>query len=100
MHPHIGPLQRAARWDGLVPMHETEMFLKPEHVARSFEVISATRGTGDGFDVCVPVVLPDGRTGTRDLMADYESAGATWVMVGAWSPTELRAQIGQGPPAR
>ena len=98
MHPHTGPLRRAAQWDGLVPMHETEAFPTPEHVAQSVEVIAATRGSSDGFDVCVPIVLPDDRTETWDLMAHYASAGATWVMVGAWSLAELRSQIGQGPP--
>ena len=98
MHPHSGPLKRAARWDGLVPMHETEMLPRPEHVAESVEAIAAMRGTTDGFDVCVPVVLSDDRKGAAGLVADHEFAGATWIMVGAWSLGELRLQIDQGPP--
>jgi len=100
MHPQPGPLKRAARWDGLVPMHETEMFPKPEHVAQSVEAITAIRASADEFEVCVPVVLPDDRTGTAALIADYAAAGATWIMVGAWSLGELRVQIDQGPPGR
>ncbi len=100
MHPHTRPLKRAARWDGLVPMHETEMVPRPDHVAESVEAIAAMRDTTDDFDVCVPVVLEDDRTGTGALVADLASAGATWIMVGAWSQAQLRLQIGQGPPHR
>lgn len=100
MHPHTGPLKRAARWDGLVPMHETEMFPTPEHVAQGVAIISANRSDLGAFDVCVPVMLPEDRSGTRGMMTDYASAGATWIMVGAWSLAELRAQIVQGPPGR
>jgi alkanesulfonate monooxygenase SsuD/methylene tetrahydromethanopterin reductase-like flavin-dependent oxidoreductase (luciferase family) len=98
MYPHTGPLKRAARWDGLVPMHETEMVPSPDHVAESVEAIVAIRGTTDGFDVCVPVVTSDDRTGPAGLVAEYAAAGATWIMVGAWSPESLRRVIGHGPP--
>lgn len=98
MHPHTRPLKRAARWDGLVPMHETEMFPEPEHIAQAVELIRAERPEGGTFDVCVPLLVPADRAGTVERVAEYESVGATWMQVGAWSVEALREQVAQGPP--
>jgi len=98
MYPHRKPLRRAARWDGLVPMHETEMFPTPAQVDEVVSVARSHRTVDGPFDVNVPVLLTADRSGIRRLVRDYEAAGATWLQVGAWSLDELRVQIAAGPP--
>jgi alkanesulfonate monooxygenase SsuD/methylene tetrahydromethanopterin reductase-like flavin-dependent oxidoreductase (luciferase family) len=100
MYPHRRPLRRAARWDGLVPMHETETFPTPAQVDEVVSVARSYRTADDGpFDVNVPALLTPDRSGTRQLVRDYESAGATWLQVSAWTLDDLRALIAAGPPA-
>lgn len=98
MYPHRAPLRRAARWDGLVPMHETDMFPTPAQVDEMVSLALSYRTHDEPFDVNVPVMLPQDRSGTQQLVRDFEAAGATWLQVGAWSIDELRAQIDAGPP--
>jgi alkanesulfonate monooxygenase SsuD/methylene tetrahydromethanopterin reductase-like flavin-dependent oxidoreductase (luciferase family) len=98
MYGHSRPLQRAARWDGLVPMHETDMFPTPVQVDEVVRMALSNRTVNEPFDVNVPIMLPADRSDALQLARDYESAGATWLQVGAWSLDELRGQIAAGPP--
>jgi len=100
MYPHRRPLRRAARWDGLVPMHETELFPTPDQVADALGAVQSSRSDDRPFDVNVPVLLPPSRSDAAKLVRDYEEAGATWIQVGAWTVDDLRAQIAAGPPAQ
>jgi alkanesulfonate monooxygenase SsuD/methylene tetrahydromethanopterin reductase-like flavin-dependent oxidoreductase (luciferase family) len=99
MYPHRRPLRRAARWDGLVPMHESDMFPAPAQVDEVVTLARSYRTADEPFDVNVPIVLPDGRSGVAQLVRDYEAAGATWLQVGAWGVDDLRRQVAAGPPA-
>ncbi|MGI9597161.1 MAG: LLM class flavin-dependent oxidoreductase [Acidimicrobiales bacterium] len=98
MYPYRRPLQRAARWDGLVPMHQTDMFPTPAQVDEVVSVARSLRTTDEPFDVNVPILLNADRSGAGQLVRDYEAAGATWLQVGAWTIDDLRSQIAAGPP--
>lgn len=98
MWPYRRPLRRAARWDGLVPMHETQMFPTPSQVAEVVSDLRSHRESDAPFDVNVPVMLPSDRSEAVDLTEGWERAGATWLQVGAWTLPELRDQIAAGPP--
>lgn len=100
MFPHRRPLRRAARWDGLVPMHESDMFPTPAQVDEVVTLARSYRTADEPFDVNVPIVLPDGRSGVAQLVREYEAAGATWLQVGAWGIDDLRRQVAAGPPGR
>jgi alkanesulfonate monooxygenase SsuD/methylene tetrahydromethanopterin reductase-like flavin-dependent oxidoreductase (luciferase family) len=69
--PRPGPLRRAARLDGLFPVHATI-----DQFRRIVEEVCAIRGSLDGFDVAAEVA-PDAEEGAVDGFAE---AGATWIM--------------------
>lgn len=99
MYPHRRPLRRAARWDGLVPMHETNMFPTPDEVHEMVALARSHRRDDAPFEVNVPLVLTAGRADAEQLARDYRAAGATWLQVGAWTIDELRTRIAAGPPS-
>ncbi|HEY2604225.1 MAG TPA: LLM class flavin-dependent oxidoreductase [Thermoleophilaceae bacterium] len=88
--PNRNPLRRAARWDGLFPIDQTE----PEQLAEMMDFVNELRGEDAGpFEVVV----------TNPAGTDpepWEAAGATWFLTGFGStPTEaeVRAAIDAGP---
>jgi alkanesulfonate monooxygenase SsuD/methylene tetrahydromethanopterin reductase-like flavin-dependent oxidoreductase (luciferase family) len=99
MYPHRRPLRRAARWDGLVPMHATNMFPTPDEVHDMVTLALSHRRDDAPFEVNVPLVLTAGRADAEQLARDYQAAGATWLLVGAWTIDELRTRIAAGPPS-
>lgn len=99
MWPHRRPLRRAARWDGVVPMHETNMVPSPDQVAEVVAIVRSHRVDDSPFDVCVPVILDGDGGRTQQLVRDLVTAGATWLQVGAWSLDGLRSVIAAGPPS-
>jgi alkanesulfonate monooxygenase SsuD/methylene tetrahydromethanopterin reductase-like flavin-dependent oxidoreductase (luciferase family) len=69
--PHRRPFERAARWDGVVPLSPTEL-VTPDDVA----AVLAITGRRDRFDVVV--------TGHPDIPLDeFADAGATWLVSSA-----------------
>lgn len=98
MYPHRAPLRRAAHWDGLVPMHETDVFPTPAKIDEVVSDVRSRRNSADPFDVNVPIVVPDDRSAARRLVRDHETAGATWLQIGATTPAELGALVATGPP--
>lgn len=97
--PQRGALRRAARWDGLVPIHATDMFPTPAQVADAVGEVKAIRPAGSPFDVNVSLLANPDLEAARNQAAEYEDAGATWIQYGAWSADEVRAAIAAGPPA-
>lgn len=97
--PHRGALIRAARWDGLVPIHATDMFPTPGQVAGAVEEVKAMRPPDAPFDVNVSLLADPDLAAARDRASEYEAAGATWIQYGAWGGDLLRAAIVAGPPA-
>ncbi|MDA8309144.1 MAG: LLM class flavin-dependent oxidoreductase [Actinomycetota bacterium] len=69
--PRPGPLHRAARLDGIFPVHATI-----EEFRAIVEEVRSLRGSLDGFDVAAEVE-PDAEGASLD---EYEEAGATWIM--------------------
>jgi alkanesulfonate monooxygenase SsuD/methylene tetrahydromethanopterin reductase-like flavin-dependent oxidoreductase (luciferase family) len=96
MWPGRGPFARAARWDGVFPIDAATggAAFTPEALAEMVTHLTRLRGDLEGFEIVAP--LAEGRS-----PAEYEEAGATWVMSG---PTlegglaELRPRIAAGPP--
>jgi alkanesulfonate monooxygenase SsuD/methylene tetrahydromethanopterin reductase-like flavin-dependent oxidoreductase (luciferase family) len=87
--PRRRPLERAARWDGYVPL-SSEGPVTPDDLAGFLDGVERP----DGWDVAVarPTGVP---------AADYAQAGATWLVEGInpegdWIDT-LRAAIRRGP---
>lgn len=83
-----GPLDRAARCDGIMPL--TGAAMSPEQAG---DVHRAVRERRDSpFELCV--------WGHRDQAAAYHAAGVTWLVQAALPDTpieEIRAMIGAGP---
>jgi alkanesulfonate monooxygenase SsuD/methylene tetrahydromethanopterin reductase-like flavin-dependent oxidoreductase (luciferase family) len=90
--PRRRPFERAARWDGVVPLSPSIAFMQPDEVAQ----VLAITGSRPGFDV---VVAQDPAVGVKE----YEDAGATWLTTSRWPDDgwydDLRAEILEGPPA-
>ena len=87
----VAPLQRAARLDGLFPVHAGL-----DRIEWMLSVVKASRGSLDGFDVAVEVA-PDAARTELDAL---EALGATWTMrsFGVHTPVEdVRALAGQSP---
>jgi alkanesulfonate monooxygenase SsuD/methylene tetrahydromethanopterin reductase-like flavin-dependent oxidoreductase (luciferase family) len=90
--PHVKPIARARRWDGIFPLDSRT---GAPSVATLAELVT-TIGAPAGFDV-VGTLIPD------IPASDLARAGATWAMDGPASPAEsiadVRARIQDGPPA-
>jgi alkanesulfonate monooxygenase SsuD/methylene tetrahydromethanopterin reductase-like flavin-dependent oxidoreductase (luciferase family) len=76
--PRGGPLTRAARWDGFIPIHpeRPDGVATPEDIAAARDRIATLRGRAEGFDIAVWGTLDDGTLAAR--LPGYAAAGATW----------------------
>ena len=77
--PGSGPLTRAARWGGFVPIHRERPGgqATPEDIAAVRDRIEALRGTTANFDIAVWGDL-DSAGGVAAALPAYRDAGATW----------------------
>jgi alkanesulfonate monooxygenase SsuD/methylene tetrahydromethanopterin reductase-like flavin-dependent oxidoreductase (luciferase family) len=100
--PHLRPVRRAARWDGLVPIRMDEQPLTPQQAREMLAVVHETRPATEPFDVVLA-----GYTGHRSpeeaaaLLTPLAEAGVTWWQEGLLPDDtldHLRARIRQGPP--
>ena len=99
--PARAGVRRAARWDGVAPIYGDEAGIRPlspAEIADVVEEVQRTRTSPEPFDVVV-LAMSSG----EELHADYERAGATWLIEGpAPGPEWLddaRAIAAAGPPA-
>jgi alkanesulfonate monooxygenase SsuD/methylene tetrahydromethanopterin reductase-like flavin-dependent oxidoreductase (luciferase family) len=99
--PHKKPFRRAARWDGVCPLH-TAGQPTPAHIRELVAYMRAQRGDDTPFDVVVGgksfEQAPDQRAQT---LRAYAEAGATWWLESFdWNNPvdQARAVIRQGPP--
>lgn len=79
VHPPSGPVARAARWDGFVPIHPGRRGDRATvgEIATVRDKIAELRGTTDDFDIAVWSELDSGeRVAAR--LPGYRDAGATW----------------------
>ncbi len=97
--PHKRPLQRAANWDGIVPMAEDHR-LSPEEIRSIVSYVQDRRTRTEPFDVAFG--SPDlDRKQASELLPAYAQAGVTWWLeCSSWnrSETSVREHIRQGPP--
>jgi hypothetical protein len=106
--PRVPSMQRALRYDGLLPavMGEDGKVrmspVTPDEIRQMTVFIAANRTETTPFDVVVEGQTPgDDREQTAALMRQWADVGATWWMEGMWSTPELDqvlARIKQGPP--
>jgi hypothetical protein len=106
--PRMKSMQRALRYDGLLPavMGEDGKVrmspVTPDEIRQMSAFIAANRTEATPFDIVVEGQTPgDDREQTATLMRQWADVGATWWMEGMWSTPELDkvlARIKQGPP--
>jgi alkanesulfonate monooxygenase SsuD/methylene tetrahydromethanopterin reductase-like flavin-dependent oxidoreductase (luciferase family) len=75
--PGTRPFERAARWDGVVPMR-TDGKWAVEDTAGVAARMRDLRGDGGPFDLAVPVESRADDAGRAGLQAAHADAGATW----------------------
>jgi alkanesulfonate monooxygenase SsuD/methylene tetrahydromethanopterin reductase-like flavin-dependent oxidoreductase (luciferase family) len=98
--PARKPLERAARWDGVVPVGATGLEVEPQDLRAIAAYTSERRGSDERFDLIRFGTTRDpSDTGMVEACAD---AGATWWIeyVYTWSSSleATRARLHQGPP--
>ena len=79
--PASGPVRRATRWDGMVPLawHGDDLDRpSPGDIAAVREQAQLARGSAAGFDLVVWSDLEQEPGEVAGLAPDYEAAGATW----------------------
>jgi alkanesulfonate monooxygenase SsuD/methylene tetrahydromethanopterin reductase-like flavin-dependent oxidoreductase (luciferase family) len=104
--PGKAPFRRAARWDGVMPIHAeygSGETMPPEELAAVLSYLRQHRATGQPFDVALEG-RTDGSGPDRGAahVAPYVAAGLTWWVeaLGWWRGTAADAltRVRQGPP--
>jgi Luciferase-like monooxygenase len=106
--PRMKSMQRALRYDGLLPavMGEDGKVrmspVTPDEIRQMTAFIVANRTETTPFDIVVEgQTSGDDREQTAALMRQWADVGATWWMEGMWStpePNKVLTRIKQGPP--
>ena len=102
-------LQRAARWDGVIPQRvKSEKPLTGDELRELVALVVAQRGD-EPFDVVIEELIPEHDPDAAAASARaWAAAGATWLLDSAWiymyetpgKPDAVRRRIRQGPPSR
>ena len=104
--PNKKPFLRAARWDGVVPIHRSR-HIKEQLTLEEFRelkrFIGQKRRSDNPFDYCISGVLEAKKLHEdKAVVAPYEEAGATWWIEFVYSSTgSLRKNLDRirfGPP--
>src|SRR5438105_1537396 len=103
MWPSHRPFRRAAKWDGVVPIHADITPLSVDELRGIVAYVQSNRATGSPFDVVIGGESSgNGPYVWKTPLSQYEAAGATW-----WNESltdwrgeheDLRVVIGRGPP--
>jgi alkanesulfonate monooxygenase SsuD/methylene tetrahydromethanopterin reductase-like flavin-dependent oxidoreductase (luciferase family) len=103
--PHIAPFRRAAKYDGVAPVHSAwPETLNPSHVEDIVKIIQNERGNLDCYDVVV-CGETSGTDSTKDseIISSWVDVGASWWLEdihGIRADIEkLRERIKNGPPS-
>ena len=103
--PHKPPFRRAARWDGVYPLTivDGQIEMTPQILGEVAAFVKGRRTDDRPFDIVASGwTSPDDAAGTREQLAAYAAAGATWwieALDGFRGPlAALRRRIRQGPP--
>jgi alkanesulfonate monooxygenase SsuD/methylene tetrahydromethanopterin reductase-like flavin-dependent oxidoreductase (luciferase family) len=79
--PATRPIDRGARWDGMVPIRFADRSLarvSADDIAFVRDRIGAARGSSEGFDLVVWAEVADEPARVREIARPYQAAGATW----------------------
>ncbi len=101
--PRKGPFNRAAKWDGVIPLRLPEKLAEPKDIKDIIAYIEKHRTSTTHFDV-VNIGWTSGRNRKRDKekVAPYAEAGITWWLESLYmkqdSPEKMHKRIRQGPP--
>jgi alkanesulfonate monooxygenase SsuD/methylene tetrahydromethanopterin reductase-like flavin-dependent oxidoreductase (luciferase family) len=98
-------LERALRWDGILPAKMTpEGFgeLTPEDVREIAALVARYRKADTPFDIVIEGVTPGDPQEAAAKVAPFAAAGATWWIESMWEAPggmqQVRERISQGPP--
>jgi len=86
--PAAGPVRRATRWDGMVPLVRHDDGLgrpSPDDIAAVRDQVQLARGSAAGFDLVVWADLEQEPGEVAGLAPDYTAVGATWWVESAQS---------------
>jgi alkanesulfonate monooxygenase SsuD/methylene tetrahydromethanopterin reductase-like flavin-dependent oxidoreductase (luciferase family) len=102
MWPGTRPFKRAARWDGVFPLHKEERPMEPDDHRAMIAYIMEHRNSDAPFDVVHGgLTSAENRSEARDKVAPYAEAGVTWWIEAFWDDAtveQVRGRIEQGPP--
>lgn len=101
--PATRPIDRAARWDGMVPIRFAGHSLarvSAQDIADTGARIAAKRGSADGMDLVVWAEVAPDPAAVPEIAAPYQDAGATWWLEtakpedGWWEGVQQRVAAG------
>jgi alkanesulfonate monooxygenase SsuD/methylene tetrahydromethanopterin reductase-like flavin-dependent oxidoreductase (luciferase family) len=101
--PGTRPVNRAARWDGMVPIRYTDGKLARVSAADIADVgarIAAARGSADGVDLVVWAEVAKDPADVPAIAGPYQEAGTTWWIESArpgegwWEDVQRRVAAG------
>jgi alkanesulfonate monooxygenase SsuD/methylene tetrahydromethanopterin reductase-like flavin-dependent oxidoreductase (luciferase family) len=101
--PGTRPVNRAARWDGMVPIRYTDGKLARVSAADIADVgarIAAARGSADGVDLVVWAEVAKDSAEVPAIAGPYQEAGTTWWIESArpgdgwWEDVQRRVAAG------
>jgi alkanesulfonate monooxygenase SsuD/methylene tetrahydromethanopterin reductase-like flavin-dependent oxidoreductase (luciferase family) len=101
--PFKRPLQRAARWDGVLPRPWNAGPITPQVIREIADYIAQRRTAGTPFDICIYGVT-EGKDQAQDRtrVREFSTAGATWWIEEISSSRgplkQIQKRIGAGPP--
>jgi alkanesulfonate monooxygenase SsuD/methylene tetrahydromethanopterin reductase-like flavin-dependent oxidoreductase (luciferase family) len=101
--PFKRPLQRAARWDGVLPRQWNAGPITPAVIHEIAVYTGARRTVDTPFEIC-KYGLTEGKDLARDraLVKEFNAAGATWwieeIFSSRGTPRQIQARIAAGPP--
>jgi alkanesulfonate monooxygenase SsuD/methylene tetrahydromethanopterin reductase-like flavin-dependent oxidoreductase (luciferase family) len=105
--PRRKSMQRALRWDGVIPnklqADGTFAAITPADIQAIAAFVAEQRPEPSPFDIVIEGTTPgDDRERAAAQLRPYAEAGVTWWMETMWSapngPEHVRARIRQGPP--
>ena len=94
-------MQRALRWDGIIPQKYKSMErMTPAEVRELKQFVDEHRSSSEPFDIVVGGTTPGGnRKRAAKTVSAFEEAGATWWLESAMTSWDkLAKRIKQGPP--
>ena len=103
--PKEKSMQRAMRWDGIIPQKykpsPSEMLFTPQEIRALKKHVDENRTEKGAFDIVAGGSTPGEKPKkAADIVRPFIEAGATWWIESVWSmdPNKGRKRLNQGPP--